>query len=33
MQYDPDFIRHLFDYMIWCDRTMFAAAQSIAEAE
>ena len=33
MQYDPDFIRHLFDYMIWCDRTMFAAGLRIHETE
>ena len=33
MQYDPDFIRHLFDYMIWADRAMFDAGRKIAEAE
>jgi len=33
MQYDPDFIRHLFDYMIWADRAMFAARQSIPDNE
>jgi uncharacterized damage-inducible protein DinB len=33
MQYDPEFIRHLFDYMIACDRTMFDAAQKIPDAE
>jgi uncharacterized damage-inducible protein DinB len=33
MQYDPDFIRHLFDYMIWSDRTMFDAARKIPDAE
>ena len=33
MQYDPEFIRHLFDYMIWSDRAMFEAGQKIAEAE
>ena len=29
MQYDPDFIRHLFDYMIWADRLTLAAGQKI----
>ena len=33
MRYDPDFIRHLFDYMIWCDRAAFDAAPQIPEAE
>ena len=33
MNYDPQFIRHLFDYMIWCDRLMFDAARRIPEAE
>jgi hypothetical protein len=32
MQYDPEFIRHLFDYMIWADRATFEAA-NIADAE
>ena len=33
MQYDPHFIRHLFDYMIWCDRAAFDAGRRIAEVE
>jgi uncharacterized damage-inducible protein DinB len=33
MQYDPEFIRHLFDYLIWADRAIFEAGQRIPEAE
>src|SRR5688500_5172384 len=33
MQYDPTFIRHLFDYMIWCDRAMFDAGRQIPDEE
>ena len=33
MTYDPAFIRHLFDYMIWCDRAAFEAGRNIPEAE
>ena len=33
MQYDPTFIRHLFDYMIWCDRTMFDVGRQIPDEE
>ena len=33
MQYDPDFIRHLFDYMIWADRVAFEAGQRISQVE
>ena len=33
MRYDPQFIRHLFDYMIWCDRAAFEAGWTIPETE
>jgi uncharacterized damage-inducible protein DinB len=33
MHYDLQTLRHLFDYMIWCDRLMFEAGRTIAEAE
>jgi uncharacterized damage-inducible protein DinB len=33
VNYEPDFIRHLFDYVIWCDGTMFDAGRQIPEAE
>ena len=33
MHYDPDVLRHLFAYMIWCDRLMFDAGRRIPEAE
>ena len=31
MNYDPSFIRHLFDYMLWCDRAMFEAGRQIPD--
>lgn len=33
MHYEPTFIRHLFDYMIWSDRAAFDAAGRIPDAE
>ena len=33
MGYEPTFLRHLFDYMIWCDRAMFDAGRNIPEPE
>ena len=33
MRYDPAFIRHLFEYMIWCDRAMFEAGRTIPDTE
>ena len=33
MHYETAFLRHLFDYMMWCDRVMFEAGRKIVEAE
>ena len=33
MQYDPTFIRHLFEYMIWCDRATFEVGRQIPDEE
>ena len=33
VRYDPKFILHLFDYMVWGDRKQLAAARAVPDAE